>query len=317
VIATASPATARPQLPTSWLPIATSEPRPAPKLTQEQQDFAGRYWRFSAVTGRKIWLASVPRALTTHPAMGTPDDGESIGVDALLDTATRYPMPCNGCRGKRSVTVLQTMQPAKCPECYGTGAPRNQHKAIHAYLKLAILTQVRNEINKRAALCKALIGERRQTGTGCVRRGKGEAQLRGDEELEGLCVPVRVWTCRDAGQVVQGSGALALYVGLGSPYYPSDDLRAQFNPRNLACSPQQVWDAFVEEYRRGLRRVLLSPRGLAFWRPLRGAARQGGYADVVLSCDCVRADRCHRIVLAEMLATATGGIYEGEVAQRG
>ena len=109
-----------------------------------------------------------------------------------------------------------------------------------------------------------------------------------------MCPCSRV-TCRDAGQVLQGLGAQRFYVGLGSPYYPSDDLRAQFNPRNLACSPQQVWDAFVEEYRRGLRRVLLSPRGLAFWRPLRGLPDRA-----TMQTLCFRATAC-----APIAATAS------------
>lgn len=314
-----------PLLPSTWLPATEASSATAPPLTAEQRDFVARYWLFSTRTGRKCWRASMPRTLREFAEMGSPEDGEGIGIDALLETAIRYPLPCGFCRGKQTVTCLRTGLTKTCPDCEGTGQPRNQHKAIHTYLRLAILTQVRNEVNKRAAACRQTIGVRRQLGTGCMRRGRVTAgmgkfgedvwvPMRDGEELAGLTVPFRVRTGRAVltGEQAQ-AGQVAAYVGLGTPYYPSADLRARFNARSLEHASQVVWDEYVAEYKRTLRRVLVSPAGREFWTNVLRTTQAGGHMDLTLTCDCVRADRCHRVVLAEVLAVATGGIYEGEV----
>ncbi len=294
---------------------APSAPTARTALTPTQREFVARYWEFASAVGRKIWRSSLHNSLRGHN-IGDDDDGAGVGIDALLDTAAKYPMPCNACRGERSMLRANTGQRVTCYECGGTGEPRNQHKAIHAYLKLAILTQVHNEVNSRAAGNRTLFNLAREKQPGCNRKVKsagwpergppGCVALRPDTELDAVTqtVTVRVWTAR-TGQVSRGS---RVSVGDGTVFAPSDELRREYPARELAKLSDSRWSDYEIAYRREIRRSMATRKLRAGWRALSGLG-----AAMTLLCDCVRADRCHRTILGPIVAGALGGEYAGEV----
>ena len=200
----------------------------------------------------------------------------------------------------------------RCEACSGTGKPRDARNVFHAYLRLAIRTQVLGEIKRRTSEAKsqAEMGKRARTASGNYRAGRGALrdcveQTDSHSASEGL----RVWTgvlprLGSGGAIYGASDVLDVSLLTGLHWLrPSDKLQRAYPRRNL--QPVALWERFLEAYLAEMRRSIRTNR--AEWRGLLTRAR------IVVACDCSRPDRCHRVVLAELIANAAGGATEGEL----
>lgn len=118
-------------------------------LTTEQRELAARYFGFSQAEAVTVWHKSLHSGSSAALYVGDDEDARDIGTQALLRSCQTYPLSCNVCKGTGKHTSAVTGSDVCCGRCSGTGKPENQHKAFHAYLRVAIRTQVINEINKR------------------------------------------------------------------------------------------------------------------------------------------------------------------------
>lgn len=306
-----------------------------------QSSLAADYCDFSRAEARKIWRDNAPRKLY----IGDMDDAESVGLKALMRSAQVWPPKCPTCRGAGSLSDVMSGAVEKCSECAGTGKPRDARNVFHAYLRLAIRTQVLNEIRRRSAAAKdaGKHAQRSRQASGNYRTGRGilrDSTGDGVAGLAGLSGGVgdrtgthsasdgfRVWTGSHAAvghliplQVRAGS----LSIDLVSPYQdlrgvdvspltglywlrPSEKLQHAY-PRR-ALQPLALWEAYKAAYKAELKRSMrLHPQ---LWRDLLEQSS-------VLVCDCAGTERCHRVVLAELLAVGGNGSYVGELtAQKG
>lgn len=297
-----------------------------------QSSLAADYCDFSRAEARKIWRDNAPRKLY----IGDMDDAESVGLKALMRSAQVWPPKCPTCRGAGSLSDVMSGLAYQCSECAGTGKPRDARNVFHAYLRLAIRTQVLNEIRRRTAAAKdaGKHAQRSRHATGNYRTGRGILRdSSGDGAgLVGLSGGVgdrtgthsasdgfRVWTgshdvefmslyVRSGGTIEFRLAQQDLRVIDVSPltgmYWlrPSEKLQHAY-PRR-ALQPLALWEAYKAAYKAELKRSMrLYPQ---LWRDLLEQSS-------VLVCDCAGTERCHRVVLAELLAVGGNGSYEGEL----
>lgn len=300
-----------------------------------QSSLAADYCDFSRAEARKIWRDNAPRKLY----VGDMDDAESVGLKALMRSAQVWPPKCPTCRGAGSLSDVMSGAVEKCSECVGTGKPRDARNVFHAYLRLAIRTQVLNEIRRRSAAAKdaGKHAQRSRHATGNYRTGRGilrdssgdGAGLAGLSGGAGAGDRNGTHSASDGFRVWTGSHdveLLSLYVRSGgtiefrlaqhqdlrvvdvSPltglYWlrPSEKLQHAY-PRR-ALQPLALWEAYKAAYKAELKRSMrLYPQ---LWRDLLEQSS-------VLVCDCAGTERCHRVVLAELLAVGGNGSYEGEL----
>ena len=303
-----------------------------------QSSLAADYCDFSRAEARKIWRDNAPRKLY----VGDMDDAESVGLKALMRSAQVWPPKCPTCRGAGSLSDVMSGQTEQCAECSGTGKPRDARNVFHAYLRLAIRTQVLNEIRRRTGAAKdaSKHAARSRHTTGNYRTGRGI--LRDTLETDTPPGIVRDGTHSEGGsggaddfRVWTGSREAAAHllplratsdtnrVELASPYQgvrgidvspltglywlrPSEKLQHAY-PRR-ALQPLELWEAYKAAYKAELKRSMrLYPDR---WRNLLDESS-------VLVCDCVGTERCHRVVLAELIAVGGRGSYEGELVTGG
>lgn len=266
-------------------------------LSSEQAELASRYFGFSQAEAVTIWHRSL-RSGSLY--VGDEEDARDIGTQALLRSCQAYPLSCNVCKGTGKHTNTATGLDVCCRRCRGTGQPENQHKAFHAYLRLAIRTQVINEINKRTREAK---------GARCSER-EGE-EIVGEDD-EGL-TRVRIYGARGNGElnihrtlklpIVDVSPTSADFAWLA----PSNALRLSYPQRAMLAGMVPI-DGFRRAYRGFLRSLLRKAHYADRWRDLCAAVEDG--AVLVSGCD----PRCtYRSVLGEVLAAAVGGEFMGEV----
>lgn len=301
-----------------------------------QSSLAADYCDFSRAEARKIWRDNAPRKLY----IGDMDDAESVGLKALMRSAQVWPPKCPTCRGAGSLSDVMSGAVEQCAECVGTGKPRDARNVFHAYLRLAIRTQVLNEIRRRTSAAKdaGKHAQRSRHTTGNYRTGRGI--LRDTLETDPPLGIVRDGTHSEGGsggdfRVWTGSHETASYVlrlrarsgtirvelvlpeqnirqidvsPLTGLYWlrPSEKLQHAY-PRR-ALQPLALWEAYKAAYKAELKRSMrLYPQ---LWRDLLEQSS-------VLVCDCVGTERCHRVVLAELLAVGGRGSYEGELVTSG
>lgn len=277
-----------------------------------QSRLAADYCDFSRAEARRIWRDNAPRRLS----VGDSDDAESVGLAALMRSAQIWPPPCPDCRGAGRMADVMSGKNWRCEACAGTGKPRDARNVFHAYLRLAIRTQVLGEIKRRTSEAKsqAEMGKRARTASGNYRAGRGA--LRDVEQTDSHLTPsagLRVWTgvLSRIGDPMDGAAVRGAPVDIldVSPLTglhwlrPSDKLQRAYPRRNL--QPAALWQRFLEAYLAEIRRSIKANR--AEWRGLLTRAR------IVVACDCLRPDRCHRGALAELIVNAAGGAAEGEL----
>ena len=288
-------------------------------LTTEQRELAARYFGFSQAEAVTVWHKSLHSGPSANLYVGDDEDARDIGTQALLRSCQAYPLACNVCKGTGKHTSAVTGSDVCCGRCGGTGKPENQHKAFHAYLRVAIRTQVINEINKRT---------RDKTSAANTARREEEA-----EEAEALAANapgggVRIYGARMVGDLAcalvgaasEAGAELNIHHSLSLPIVdvsatskefgwlaPSSSLRLSYPQRGMLTGKVSV-EGFQRAYRGFLRSL---PRKTHFadrWRDLLAAVEDG--AVLVSGCDA----RCtYRGVLGERLAAAVGGVFLGEV----
>lgn len=276
-------------------------------LTTEQRELAARYFGFSQAEAVTVWHKSLHSGPSAALYVGDDEDARDIGTQALLRSCQAYPLSCNVCKGTGKHTSAVTGSDVCCGRCGGTGKPENQHKAFHAYLRVAIRTQVINEINKRT-----------RDKTSAARDARRE------EEAEELAteVPgagVRIYGARAS--VAGSAGELNIHHELRLPIVdvsatskefgwlaPSSSLRLTYPQRGMLAGKVSV-EGFRVAYRGFLRALLRKTHFADRWRDLLTAVEDG--AVLVSGCDA----RCtYRSVLGEILAAAVGGEFLGEVS---
>lgn len=278
------------------------------------------YMDFTRAEARKVWRRSLPKTLVHRSYLGDYEDAEDVGLQALMRTAQSWPLPCHICRGARVMLNLLTGVREVCAECEGTGQPHNLHTAVHAYLRLAILTQVRNELNRRAAEAREQIQmgrELRQTGNfragrGVLRDARTIGTPTGGAGGTGSADELST-SLSDAGKPATGLRVKTGCSGAGvegldvSPLTgvvwlrPSEKLTREYPRRGLTA---EQWESYAEAYRAELRRSIVRYRDEWAWLM--------NELEVTFVCGCRTADRCHRSVLASVLEGA-GAVWEGEV----
>lgn len=283
---------------------------------------AADYCDFARAEARRIWRDNAPRKYY----IGDNDDAECVGLGALMRSAQIWPPKCPRCEGAGRLYDLMAGAVRPCDDCAGSGRPRDERNVFHAYLRLAIRTQVMNELKRRSRDARSVerMGKRERSASGNFRVGRGPmrdhhapsgvAEM-GSTSSDGTAGPglgLRVWTTSDNGisvaklSVLKAGAVIVLDISDATGYSwlrPSDKLRLAYPKRCLQPAP--LWEKFVEAYKAELRRSMRA--NVAEWGAL--LARRA----VVLRCDCTSMARCHRGVLAEVLV-GTRGVYEGELS---
>ena len=279
-------------------------------LTTEQRELAARYFGFSQAEAVTVWHKSLHSGPSAALYVGDDEDARDIGTQALLRSCQAYPLSCNVCKGTGKHTSAVTGSDVCCGRCGGTGKPENQHKAFHAYLRVAIRTQVINEINKRT---------RDKTSVARDARREEEAEEAEAVNGAGVGVGVRIYGARAIG-TGSSMGGLNIHHGLSLPIVdvsatskefawlaPSNALRLTYPQRGMLAGKVSV-EGFRVAYRGFLRALLRKTHFADRWRDLLTAVEDG--AVLVSGCDA----RCtYRGVLGEILAAAVGGEFLGEV----
>ena len=299
-------------------PAPTRTPTKDTPLTAEQREVATRYFGFSQAEAVTIWHKSLHSGPSAALYVGDDEDARDIGTQALLRSCQAYPLSCNVCKGTGKHTSAVTGSNVCCRRCNGSGKPENQHKAFHAYLRLAIRTQVINEINKRT---------RDKTSAASAARREEEA-----EEAEAAAdAPgrgVRIYGARVVGETAgalvgaasEAGFELNIHHGLSLPIVdvsatskefgwlaPSNTLRLTYPQRGMLTGKVSV-EGFRRAYAGFLRSLLRKTHFADRWRDVLAAVEDG--AVLVSGCDA----RCtYRGVLGEILASAVGGEFLGEV----
>lgn len=283
-------------------------------LTTEQRELAARYFGFSQAEAVTVWHKSLHSGPSAALYVGDDEDARDIGTQALLRSCQAYPLVCNVCKGTGKHTSAVTGSNVCCGRCGGTGKPENQHKAFHAYLRVAIRTQVINEINKRT---------RDKTSAASAARREGEAEeaeAASGASVFSVGVGVRIYGARASVADSTGSGELNIHHELRLPIVdvsatskefgwlaPSSSLRLTYPQRGMLSGKVSV-EGFRVAYRGFLRALLRKTHFADRWRDLLTAVEDG--AVLVSGCDA----RCtYRGVLGEILAAAVGGEFLGEV----
>lgn len=296
-------------------------------LTAEQREVATRYFGFSQAEAVTVWHKSLHSGPSANLYVGDDEDARDIGTQALLRSCQAYPLSCNICKGAGKHTNTATGLSVCCRRCKGSGQPENQHKAFHAYLRLAIRTQVINEINKRTRDKMSAVKDARRSAGGGAGGGADGEEVAGDEGTG--AARVRIYGARVVGEVsaaivevAAAQGAeLNIHRSLKLPIVdvsptsaefawlaPSNTLRLSYPQRAMLTGKVPV-EGFRRAYRGYLRSLLRKTHYADRWRDLLAAVEDG--AVLVSGCDA----RCaYRSVLGEVLAVAVGGEFLGEVA---
>jgi uncharacterized protein YeaO (DUF488 family) len=299
-------------------------------LTREQQLVAERYWKFSQKEARKVWRTSSPFSIERRAFLGDCDVAADVGLQALMRTAQKWPLPCHVCKGAKRMTSVTMGASSLCTECAGRGVPHNLHKAFHAYLRRAIATQVRAELNRRVREAKNKLDLKR-AGSTLGRSQVGASGSAGSGSGSGS--PTLVWTLRIDRTLPSPARALGAQLpdavlidcspSTGGPLSPSPALSARFPVRKLSLMSDEEFEGYATEFRTELAHSRASGVWQAALRGQLGArctTSSSSYAArrslIVLACDCRDAARCHRSVLAELIASAVGGEVMGELGGR-
>ena len=288
----------------------TRTPTKDTPLTAEQREVATRYFGFSQAEAVTVWHKSLHSGPSAALYVGDDDDARDIGTQALLRSCQAYPLSCNVCKGTGKHTSAVTGSNVCCRRCNGSGKPENQHKAFHAYLRLAIRTQVINEINKRT---------RDKTSAASAARRETDAE-EAEAAVDAPGGGVRIYGARLVGAAAEAGVELNIHHGLSLPIVdvsatskdfswlaPSNTLRLTYPQRGMLTGKVSV-EGFRRAYVGFLRSLLRKTHFADRWRDLLVAVEDG--AVLVSGCDA----RCtYRGVLGEILASAVGGEFLGEL----
>ena len=153
-----------------------NQPTRQEKLTDDQQKVVISYYAFSLHEGRETWRRIMHRSATSAFAarryVGDLEDADLAATEALVECCRRWPLPCPKCAGLGKLRDTLRGTAWTCGECQGSGKPRNDFTAFHAYLRQAVNQKVLEEVNKRVKEAKGQLDAEKEGGGENKRNGK-------------------------------------------------------------------------------------------------------------------------------------------------
>ena len=160
------------------LPRRTPDNQPTrhEPLSPDQQKVVASYYAFSLHEGRETWRRVMNSASGTFAArryVGDLQDADLAATEALVECCRRWPLPCPTCAGRGNLRDSLRGATWQCGACGGSGKPRNDFTAFHAYLRQAVNQKVLEEVNRLLRLTKGVLDyEAEATGSAPKRNGK-------------------------------------------------------------------------------------------------------------------------------------------------
>jgi len=170
------------------LPRRTPDNQPTrhEPLSPDQQKVVASYYAFSLHEGRETWRRVMNSASGTFAArryVGDLQDADLAATEALVECCRRWPLPCPTCAGRGNLRDSLRGATWQCGACSGSGKPRNDFTAFHAYLRQAVNQKVLEEVNRLLRLTKGVLDyETEATGGAPKRNGKLSRVGRGGEQ---------------------------------------------------------------------------------------------------------------------------------------
>ena len=170
------------------LPRRTPDNQPTrhEPLTTDQQKVVASYYAFSLHEGRETWRRVMNSASGTFAArryVGDLQDADLAATEALVECCRRWPLPCPTCAGRGNLRDSLRGATWQCGACGGSGKPRNDFTAFHAYLRQAVNQKVLEEVNRLLRLTKGVLDYEAEATGGVPRRnGKLSRAGRGGEQ---------------------------------------------------------------------------------------------------------------------------------------
>ncbi len=170
------------------LPRRTPDNQPTrhEPLTTDQQLVVKSYYAFSLHEGRETWRRVMNSASGTFAArkyVGDLQDADLAATEALVECCRRWPLPCPTCAGRGNLRDSLRGATWQCGACGGSGKPRNDFTAFHAYLRQAVNQKVLEEVNRLLRLTKGVLDYEAEATGGVPRRnGKLSRAGRGGEQ---------------------------------------------------------------------------------------------------------------------------------------
>jgi len=114
--------------------------------------------------------------------VGDLQDADLAATEALVECCRRWPLPCPTCAGRGNLRDSLRGATWQCGACGGSGKPRNDFTAFHAYLRQAVNQKVLEEVNRLLRLTKGVLDyEAEAAGSAPKRNGKLSRVGRGGE----------------------------------------------------------------------------------------------------------------------------------------
>ena len=170
------------------LPRRTPDNQPTrhERLTADQQKVVASYYAFSLHEGRETWRRVMNSASGTFAArryVGDLQDADLAATEALVECCRRWPLPCPTCAGRGNLRDSLRGATWQCGACGGSGKPRNDFTAFHAYLRQAVNQKVLEEVNRLLRLTKGVLDYEAEVAGGTPKRnGKLSRAGRGGEQ---------------------------------------------------------------------------------------------------------------------------------------
>lgn len=153
-----------------------NQPTRSEQLSADQQKVVVSYYAFSLHEGRETWRRIMHRSATSTFAarryVGDLEDADLAATEALVECCRRWPLPCPKCAGLGMLRDTLRGTAWTCGECQGSGKPRNDFTAFHAYLRQAVNQKVLEEVNKRVKEAKGQLDAEKEGGGENKRNGK-------------------------------------------------------------------------------------------------------------------------------------------------
>jgi len=170
------------------LPRRTPDNQPTrhEPLTTDQQKVVASYYAFSLHEGRETWRRVMNSASGTFAArryVGDLQDADLAATEALVECCRRWPLPCPTCAGRGNLRDSLRGATWQCGACGGSGKPRNDFTAFHAYLRQAVNQKVLEEVNRLLRLTKGVLDYEAEAAESAPKRnGKLSRAGRGGEQ---------------------------------------------------------------------------------------------------------------------------------------
>lgn len=166
----------------------TNQPTRHEPLSPDQQRVVTSYYTFSLHEGRETWRRVMNSASGTFAArkyVGDLQDADLAATEALVECCRRWPLPCPTCAGLGTQRDPLKGTAWPCGACSGSGKPRNDFTAFHAYLRQAVNQKVLEEVNKLLRFTKGVLDFEAEALVGTARRNGKPTGRSSDGDREG------------------------------------------------------------------------------------------------------------------------------------